>query len=54
MARVLAIHAHPDDVEILAGGTLALLAAQRHELPRSRNEAYQVMMGWLLSRTGKP
>ena len=32
MARVLAIHAHPDDVEILAGGTLALLAGQRHEL----------------------
>ena len=24
--RVLAIHAHPDDVEILAGGTMALLA----------------------------
>ena len=24
--RILAIHAHPDDVEILAGGTLALLA----------------------------
>jgi LmbE family N-acetylglucosaminyl deacetylase len=26
MAQILAIHAHPDDVEILAGGTLALLA----------------------------
>lgn len=30
MARVLAIHAHPDDVEILAGGTLALLAERGH------------------------
>jgi LmbE family N-acetylglucosaminyl deacetylase len=30
--RVLAIHAHPDDVEILAGGTLALLAAAGHEI----------------------
>src|SRR5579872_4385310 len=28
--RILAIHAHPDDVEILAGGTLALLAAAGH------------------------
>src|SRR5215470_7823690 len=27
MATVLAIHAHPDDIEILAGGTMALLAA---------------------------
>ena len=26
MSRVLAIHAHPDDLELLAGGTLALLA----------------------------
>ena len=32
MARVLAIHAHPDDVEILAGGTLALLADDDHEI----------------------
>jgi N-acetylglucosamine malate deacetylase 1 len=32
MARILAIHAHPDDVEILAGGTLALLAARGHEI----------------------
>jgi LmbE family N-acetylglucosaminyl deacetylase len=32
MARVLAIHAHPDDVEILAGGTLALLASRGHEI----------------------
>jgi LmbE family N-acetylglucosaminyl deacetylase len=30
MVRILAIHAHPDDVEILAGGTLALLADQGH------------------------
>jgi len=28
--RVLAIHAHPDDCEILAGGTLALLAQRGH------------------------
>ena len=32
MASVLAIHAHPDDVEILAGGTLALLANRGHEI----------------------
>ena len=32
MARILAIHAHPDDVEILAGGTLALLAAAGHAI----------------------
>src|SRR5689334_9463096 len=32
MARILAIHAHPDDIEILAGGTLALLAARGHEI----------------------
>jgi LmbE family N-acetylglucosaminyl deacetylase len=32
MARVLAIHAHPDDIEILAGGTLALLAGAGHEI----------------------
>ena len=32
MARILAIHAHPDDAEILAGGTLALLADAGHEL----------------------
>ena len=30
--RILAIHAHPDDIEILAGGTMALLAARGHEL----------------------
>jgi LmbE family N-acetylglucosaminyl deacetylase len=32
MARVLAIHAHPDDVEILAGGTVALLAEREHHV----------------------
>jgi LmbE family N-acetylglucosaminyl deacetylase len=30
--KILAIHAHPDDVEILGGGTMALLAAQGHEI----------------------
>ncbi|MGE5647814.1 MAG: PIG-L deacetylase family protein [Acidobacteriota bacterium] len=30
--RILAIHAHPDDVEILAGGTLALLASQENDI----------------------
>ena len=30
--RILAIHAHPDDVEILAGGTVALLAGLGHAL----------------------
>jgi LmbE family N-acetylglucosaminyl deacetylase len=30
--RILAIHAHPDDLEILAGGTLALLAEQGHTI----------------------
>lgn len=30
--RILAIHAHPDDVEILAGGTIALLASRGHEI----------------------
>jgi LmbE family N-acetylglucosaminyl deacetylase len=30
MVRIFAIHAHPDDVEILAGGTLALLADAGH------------------------
>jgi hypothetical protein len=32
----------------------AVKVVQRYELPRSRNDAYQVMMGWLLPRTGKP
>ena len=30
--RILAIHAHPDDVEILAGGTVALLARLGHSV----------------------
>jgi len=30
--RIACIHAHPDDAEILAGGTLALLANLGHEL----------------------
>lgn len=32
MSRVLAIHAHPDDIEWLAAGTLALLAKAGHQL----------------------
>ena len=32
MAAILAIHAHPDDIETLAAGTLALLAARGHAL----------------------
>ncbi|HEY2068041.1 MAG TPA: PIG-L family deacetylase [Rhizomicrobium sp.] len=30
--RILAVHAHPDDVETLAAGTLALLAGQGHSV----------------------
>jgi len=30
--RIVSIHAHPDDAEILAGGTLALLAARGHHV----------------------
>lgn len=30
--RILALHAHPDDLEIFTGGTLALLAARGHQL----------------------
>jgi LmbE family N-acetylglucosaminyl deacetylase len=30
--RIASIHAHPDDTEILAGGTLALLSALGHEI----------------------
>jgi hypothetical protein len=33
--------------------SFAVKAAQRHELPRSRNNSCQVIMGWLLPRTGK-
>jgi N-acetylglucosamine malate deacetylase 1 len=32
MARILAIHAHPDDVEFLAGGTMAMLSSLGHDL----------------------
>jgi LmbE family N-acetylglucosaminyl deacetylase len=32
MAVILAIHAHPDDLEILAAGTLALLASGGHHV----------------------
>lgn len=32
MSRILSIHAHPDDAEILAGGTLARLAELGHEI----------------------
>lgn len=32
MGKVLAVHAHPDDVEILAGGTVALLAKRGHHV----------------------
>ena len=30
--KILALHAHPDDIEILAGGTLALLRQQGHSV----------------------
>src|SRR3954470_4021413 len=30
--RIVSIHAHPDDAEILAGGTLALLSQREHEI----------------------
>ena len=32
MKRILAIHAHPDDVEFQCAGTLALLAQRGHHL----------------------
>ena len=31
MVNILAIHAHPDDLELLAGGALALLASGGHQ-----------------------
>jgi LmbE family N-acetylglucosaminyl deacetylase len=30
--RIVSIHAHPDDAEILAGGTLALLSQREHDV----------------------
>jgi LmbE family N-acetylglucosaminyl deacetylase len=32
MAAILAVHAHPDDIETLAAGTLALLAQRGHRI----------------------
>src|SRR5258708_35876115 len=32
MVSILAVHAHPDDIEPLAAGTLALLAEAGHEI----------------------
>ncbi len=32
MARIVCVHAHPDDAEILAGGTLALLSELGHSI----------------------
>lgn len=32
MAAILAVHAHPDDIETLAAGTLALLASRGHRI----------------------
>src|SRR5690242_6242479 len=32
MARILAIHAHPDDIETLGAGILALLADRGHQI----------------------
>jgi LmbE family N-acetylglucosaminyl deacetylase len=32
MTRILAIHAHPDDIETLAAGTLAILEERGHEI----------------------
>ncbi|HEY8003590.1 MAG TPA: PIG-L family deacetylase [Phenylobacterium sp.] len=32
MATILAVHAHPDDIEHLAAGTLAVLAARGHSI----------------------
>jgi len=46
----------PCDKRQTEGQTASFVAnaAQRHKLPRSHNDAYQMMMGWLLPRTGKP
>jgi hypothetical protein len=32
----------------------AAKAVQKHQLPRSRRDPQQVMMDWLLPRTGRP
>ena len=32
MSHILAVHAHPDDIETLAAGTLALFAAAGHRI----------------------
>jgi len=32
MTRILAVHAHPDDIETLAAGTLAILSERGHEI----------------------
>src|ERR1700690_4370435 len=32
MSRILAVHAHPDDIETLGAGTLALLAEKGHHI----------------------
>jgi LmbE family N-acetylglucosaminyl deacetylase len=32
MTRILAVHAHPDDIETLAAGSLAILAARGHAI----------------------
>jgi LmbE family N-acetylglucosaminyl deacetylase len=32
MKRILAVHAHPDDIEFLCAGTLALLSAKGHHI----------------------
>jgi LmbE family N-acetylglucosaminyl deacetylase len=32
LSRILCLHAHPDDIEFLAAGTMAMLAAEGHEI----------------------
>jgi len=46
----------PREKRQTAGQTAGFAARtlQRHPLPRSRRDPYQVMMGWLLPRTGRP